>query len=67
MHGGERAFTIVELLVVVTIIAILIALLVPALAVTGEMGRAVKCLSNQRQMVIAATAPLPRVPPRIIH
>src|SRR5271154_3452789 len=48
-----RAFTLIELLVTLAIIAILGALLLPALASGKAQGRRVACISNERQMGIA--------------
>ncbi|MGD0814903.1 MAG: prepilin-type N-terminal cleavage/methylation domain-containing protein [Verrucomicrobiota bacterium] len=50
---SERGFTLVELLVVIATIAILAALLLPAMAAAKANGKRVACISNLRQIGLA--------------
>ena len=49
-----KAFTLIELLVVIAIIAILAAILFPVFAQAREKARAASCLSNNKQIALAA-------------
>jgi len=51
----KKGFTLVELLVVMTIISLLAAILLPVLSSTMEIARRISCLNNQKQLYLACS------------
>lgn len=49
----RRAFTLIETIMVISLIALLLSLLLPSLARVGESNRRINCVSNLRQLSVA--------------
>src|SRR4051812_19754715 len=51
--SGQRAFTLVEVLVVIAIVGLLVALLLPAVQAAREAARRAQCQNNLKQIGLA--------------
>jgi prepilin-type N-terminal cleavage/methylation domain-containing protein len=52
MTGSRQAFTLIELLIVISVIATLAGLLLPAVGLVRKQARDVQCMNNLRQLAI---------------
>lgn len=51
--GGERGFTLIELMIVILVILVLAAILMPQFGMARERARKATCVSNQRNLETA--------------
>ena len=55
MNRKSRAFSLIEVLVVVSTVSVVVAISLPALVTAKQRARSIVCRSNLRQLVLAST------------
>ncbi len=55
-HSPSRAFSLVEILIVIAVVAVLLSLLLPSISMARELARRTRCQANLRTLIISSIA-----------